>query len=136
MSDDLWIYAGKAQTTDAKDKEPVVMHAPAGNMFWADDQSGQNLDIQFAVNGKKSPSLPKEFTPRATLIPNTVDETCNSLELYLNGQNFTLLDRIPTEAITAPGDLRAAIMTCPVKPTPYKPLLAVDDKSDNEYLHI
>ena len=54
MSDDLWIYAGKAQTTDAKDKEPVVMHAPAGNMFWADDQSGQNLDIQFAVNGKKA----------------------------------------------------------------------------------
>ncbi|WP_341665748.1 hypothetical protein [Vibrio sp.] len=135
MNDDLWIYAGKAKTTDAKDKEPVVMHAPAGNMFWADDQSGQNLDIQFAVNGKKSPSLPKEFTPRATLIPNTVDETCNSLELYLNGQNFTLLDRIPTEAITAPGDLRAAIMTCPIDPSPRKSLIRPRDNG-NEVLGI
>ena len=135
MSDDLWIYAGKAQTTDAKDKKPVVMHAPAGNMFWADDQSGQNLDIQFAVNGKKSPSLPKEFTPRATLIPNTADETCNSLELYVNGQNFTLLDRIPTEAITAPGDLRAAIMTCPIDPLPRKSLIRPRDNG-NEVLGI
>ncbi|MYM58702.1 hypothetical protein GTG28_05655 [Vibrio sp. OCN044] len=135
MSDDLWIYAGKAQTTDAKDKEPVVMHAPAGNMFWADDQSGQNLDIQFAVNGKKSPSLPKEFTPRATLIPNTVDETCNSLELYLNGQRHTLVERIPTEDITAPGDLRAAIMTCPIDPLPRKSLIRPRDNG-NEVLGI
>ncbi|MCG7491705.1 hypothetical protein MHN79_19690 [Vibrio sp. Of14-4] len=135
MSDDLWIYAGKAQTTDAKDKEPVVMHAPAGNMFWADDQSGQNLDIQFAVNGKKSPSLPKEFTPRATLIPNTVDETCNSLELYLNGQRHTLVERIPTADITAPGDLRAAIMTCPIDPSPRKSLIRPRDNG-NEVLGI
>ncbi|MBU2898019.1 hypothetical protein [Vibrio hepatarius] len=136
MNDDMWIHAGSSKTTDAKDKEPVVMHAPAGNMFWADDQSGQNLDIQFAVNGKKSPSLPKEFTPRATLIRNTVDETCNSLELYLNGQSHTLVERVPTEAITAPGDLRAAFMTCPVKSKPYKPMLTVDENSDNEYLNI
>lgn len=26
MSGDLWIYAGKAQTTDAKDTEPVALH--------------------------------------------------------------------------------------------------------------
>lgn len=70
------------------------------------------------------------------MIPNTVDETCNSLELYLNGQRHTLVERIPTADITAPGDLRAAIMTCPVKSKPYKPLLTVDENSDNEYLNI
>ncbi|MFY2507037.1 hypothetical protein ACN3E9_01675 [Vibrio pectenicida] len=135
MNDDMWIHAGSSKTTDAKDKEPVVMHAPAGNMFWADDQSGQNLDIQFAVNGKKSPSLPKEFTPRATLIPNTVDETCNSLELYLNGQSHTLVERVPTEAITAPGDLRAAFMTCPIDPLHGKSLIRPRDNF-NEVLGI
>lgn len=136
MNDDLWIFAGSAKTTDAKDKEPVVMHAPAGNMFWADDQSGQNLDIQFAVNGKKSPSLPKEFTPKATLIPNSLEDTCNSLELYVNGQNFTLLEKIPTEGLKAPGDLRAAMLTCPLKPSSNKLTMKVDENSDNEYLTI
>ncbi|MCY9843457.1 hypothetical protein [Vibrio caribbeanicus] len=135
MNDDLWIFAGSAKTTDAKDKEPVVMHAPAGNMFWADDQSGQNLDIQFAVNGKKSPSLPKEFTPKATLIPNSLEDTCNSLELYVNGQNFTLLEKIPTEGLKAPGDLRAAILTCPLQTSRGKSLIKPNDNG-NEVLSI
>ena len=55
------------KTTDANDKEPVELNVPAGNLFWADDQSGQDLDIQFAVNGKRSPVLPKEFTPKANV---------------------------------------------------------------------
>ena len=135
MNDDLWIFAGSAKTTDAKDKEPVVMHAPAGNMFWADDQSGQNLDIQFAVNGKKSPSLPKEFTPKATLIPNSLEDTCNSLELYVNGQNFTLLEKIPTEGLKAPGDLRAAMLTCPLQTSRGKSLIKPNDNG-NEVLSI
>ncbi|GEM77602.1 hypothetical protein [Vibrio sagamiensis] len=116
MKDDLWIHVGSSKTTDANDKEPVELNVPAGNMFWADDQSGQDLDIQFAVNGKKSPVLPKEFSPKATLIPNTVEGTCKSVEVYVNGRGYTVIDRVPTEAINAPGDLKAAIMTCPAKP--------------------
>ena len=136
MKDDLWIYAGSSKTTDANDKEPVELNVAAGNMFWADDQSGQDLDIQFAVNGKRSPSLPKEFTPKATLIPNTIEGTCNSLELYVNGQDYTILEKTPTDGIKSPGDLRAAILTCPVKKSPSRQFLRIDDNSDNEYLTI
>ncbi|MEF1326599.1 hypothetical protein [Vibrio sp. M260121] len=115
MTDDLWIYAGSSKTTDANDKEPVELNVSAGNMFWADDQSGQDLDIQFAVNGKLSPVLPKEFTPKATLIPNTIEGTCNSVEVYVNGRGYTVIERVPTDVINSPGDLKAAIMTCPAK---------------------
>ncbi|OEE75046.1 hypothetical protein [Vibrio genomosp. F6] len=133
MTDDRWVHVGNAKTTEAKDKEPVELHVSAGNMFWADDQSGQGLDIQFAVNGKRSPSLPKEFTPKATLIPNTVGGTCNSLELYVNGQGYTILEEFPTQGIKAPGDLRAAILTCPAQPKHQKTFLKPND-SDSEVI--
>ena len=132
MKDDLWIHAGSSKTTDANDKEPVELNVPAGNLFWADDQSGQDLDIQFAVNGKRSPVLPKEFTPKATLLPNTVEGTCNSVEVYVNGRGYTIIDRVPTEVINAPGDLKAAIMTCPAKPKNQDTFIKPDNGDVNE----
>ncbi len=137
MTDDLWIYAGSSKTTDAKDREPVEINVPAGNMFWADDQSGQNLDIQFAVNGKRSPSLPKEFTPKATLIPNTTEGTCNSLEVYVEGRGYTIIENIPTKSIKSPGDLKAAILTCPAMPQGQRTFMSPNDRggdSDNEVI--
>lgn len=131
MKDDLWIYAGSSKTTDANDKEPVELNVAAGNMFWADDQSGQDLDIQFAVNGKRSPSLPKEFTPKATLIPNTVEGTCNSLEVYVNGQGYTILENRSMEGIRSPGDLRAAILTCRAQSKSQKTFLKPNE-TDND----
>ncbi|CAH1604475.1 conserved hypothetical protein [Vibrio jasicida] len=136
MTDDLWIHAGSSKTTDANDKEPVELNVSAGNMFWADDQSGQDLDIQFAVNGKRTPSLPKEFTPKATLIPNTIEGTCNSLEVYLNGQGYKILEKIPTDGIKSPGDLRAAILTCPAQPQNQKTIIKPNNNGDNEVITI
>ncbi|PMO44866.1 hypothetical protein BCT11_07105 [Vibrio sp. 10N.222.52.B12] len=137
MTDDLWIYAGSSKTTDANDKEPVEVNVAAGNMFWADDQSGQDLDIQFAVNGKRSPSLPKEFTPKATLLPNTAEGTCNSLEVYVNGQGYTILEnRSIMEGVKSPGDLRAAILTCPAKSLNQKTIIKPNNNGDNEVISI
>lgn len=137
MTDDLWIYAGSSKTTDANDKEPVELNAAAGNMFWADDQSGQALDIQFAVNGKRSPSLPKEFTPKATLLPNTAEGTCNSLEVYVNGQGYTILEnRSIMEGVKSPGDLRAAILTCPAQSLNQKTIIKPNNSGDNEVISI
>lgn len=136
MKDDLWIHAGSSKTTDANDKEPVELNVSAGNMFWADDKSGQDLDIQFAVNGKRTPSLPKEFTPKATLIPNTIEGTCNSLEVYLNGQGYKILEKIPTDGLKSPGDLRAAILTCPAQPQNQKTIIKPNNNGDNEVITI
>jgi hypothetical protein len=137
MTDDLWIYAGSSKTTDANDKEPVELNVSAGNMFWADDQSGQDLDIQFAVNGKRSPSLPKEFTPKATLLPNTAEGTCNSLEVYVNGQGYTILEnRSIMEGVKSPGDLKAAILTCPAQSLNQKTIIKPNNNGDNEVITI
>lgn len=112
MVDEEWIYLGNAKTTTSKDREPVVVTTPAGNLFWADNQSGQSMDIKFSVNGKKTDSLPEEFTKKSVLLSNSINNTCNSLELYINNQAYTLVDNIPTEYINQPGDLRAATILC------------------------
>ncbi len=108
MTDKEWTYLGNAKTTTSKDREPVVVSAPAANLFWADNQSGQSMDIKFLVDGKSTSSLPSNIDEGKTRLINTVDGTRNKLDMSINGQVHTLLENIPP--VQHPNELKAAVI--------------------------
>lgn len=133
MTDKEWTYLGNAKTTTSKDREPVVVSAPAANLFWADNQSGQSMDIKFLVDGKSTSSLPSNIDEGKTRLINTVGGTRNKLDMSINGQVHTLIENIPP--VQHPNELKAAVIIgSPVsdKPKELKTLFASSNNQGSD----
>lgn len=133
MTDKEWTYLGNAKTTTSKDREPVVVSAPAANLFWADNQSGQSMDIKFLVDGKSTSSLPSNIDEGKIRLINTVDGTRNKLDMSINGQVHTLIENIPS--VQHPNELKAAVIIgSPVadKPKELKTLFASSNNQGSD----